>query len=295
MSRAIIKNFYFHNSNVKGAGEIAELFKSGILSDPERWQSVLPAKKIDNLLDGIESRLKIRMSELSLGIYKAIKNGPDAFITDKDEVYLFTGFAEIETTDKIINAITVNKDRLVSPTLFHNSVHNTPLGYWAIIEKKHNYCVTVSDGMETGLSFINFFRYIFETLPRAVIAAGDEWSRFLELDKENLYDLPAYNISYILEKSADKGIKYLGCYKDADDLISSGVCGGYNSIIADRDIFNTLKKSYKTKTVITDYPLVMDAPCGVILKFAMPSILEMDKALVVQKTVRGIYIFDFEA
>lgn len=62
-----------------------------------------------------------------------------------------TGDTEV-LTDICVTLTT--EDRLVSPTKFHNSVHNAPAGYWSIAVKSHqpansiaNYQATVASGL----------------------------------------------------------------------------------------------------------------------------------------------------
>lgn len=43
---------------------------------------------------------------------------------------------DLEITDKLCHALTL-PDRPVSPTNFHNSVHNAPAGYWSIATHSH--------------------------------------------------------------------------------------------------------------------------------------------------------------
>jgi len=50
--------------------------------------------------------------------------------TDMAAVFV-SAIGEIQTTDKLCEAITA-QDFPLSPTLFHNSVHNTAAGYWSI-------------------------------------------------------------------------------------------------------------------------------------------------------------------
>jgi hypothetical protein len=52
---------------------------------------------------------------------------------------------DIDIVDKICEALTM-ADRPVSPTHFHNSVHNAPAGYWAIATGSHLASISMSAG-----------------------------------------------------------------------------------------------------------------------------------------------------
>lgn len=59
-----------------------------------------------------------------------------------------TGFGELQTSSKILNALITND--FVSPTDFQNSVHNTPISYSSIIYKSHKEMLTISCGDTTS-------------------------------------------------------------------------------------------------------------------------------------------------
>ena len=50
---------------------------------------------------------------------------------------------DLETVDKILQALTT-PDKPVSPTLFHNSVHNAPAGYWSIATRNQSASTSIS-------------------------------------------------------------------------------------------------------------------------------------------------------
>lgn len=57
---------------------------------------------------------------------------------------------ELQTTDTLCQAI-ANESYPLSPTLFHNSVHNTAAGYWSIAVKTHQPMQAMS-GLDDGLA-----------------------------------------------------------------------------------------------------------------------------------------------
>ena len=132
-----IRDIHFINSNVSSLDSLREMYSNGLFSAVKLPENL--SQEIPGLSDNIKSPLKRRMSQLSLGVYQALQNGGAKNLREDDEIYLFTSFAEIDTSNKIIADLELNQSKLVSPVLFHNSVHNTPLGYYTIINKYHNY------------------------------------------------------------------------------------------------------------------------------------------------------------
>jgi len=160
-----------------------EKFDNGFFNNPSLWNEEIDTTLPKKITDSINSPLKKRMSDISKGIFYVLNKTTEGNIKEDDEIYLFSGFSEINTTNDIIKSITVNKDRLVSPTLFHNSVHNTPLGYFTIIKGLNNYSTVISDGVLTNLSFINFIKNIVKLGKEIIVATGEEFSNFFLLDR----------------------------------------------------------------------------------------------------------------
>jgi 3-oxoacyl-(acyl-carrier-protein) synthase len=112
---------------------------------------------------GEESKKKLptlvrrRMSRLaamaSLSIDEALRGAAVDVERAREEIGLVfgTGYGELDTTSRIFLA---GLDENMSPTLFHNSVHNAPLGYAGIITGIRGPSVTVSDGHVSGESAV---------------------------------------------------------------------------------------------------------------------------------------------
>ena len=119
-TKSLITDINYYTSSIKNSSDLKKLYAQGILHTTEK--ELFP-QSIDGIMDGVDSRLKTRMSKLSLEIFHALGNSVSKDLAPTEEIYLFTSFAEIETTKLIIEDIVINKSRLISPTLFHNSVH----------------------------------------------------------------------------------------------------------------------------------------------------------------------------
>ena len=288
-----IKDIVFLNSNSKNKDDYYKLFNEGLFSDQGKWNNYKLYNKIDGMGNDIDSRLRNRMSDLSLGVYNVLENGPGKDIQEDNEFCLFTGFGEIETTDKILKNIIIDKYSHVSPTLFHNSVHHTSLGYYTIIKKIHNPCMTISDGLKTNLSFINYIKLRIQLNKVMIIVGGDESSSFFNLDKNNpLTIVPSYVAYKILPKS-DKGFSFGGIVDNFEDLINLDSFKKSKYIFADKDTFIKLKEKIADKEIITEYPIVQDNPCGVIFRLAFPFYFNIKGlSLVVDKVNDKIFYFE---
>lgn len=287
---AYIKDIHFINSAVSSLDDLKEMYKSGVFSKTELSENL--SQEIPGLYDNIKSPLKRRMSQLSLGIFQALQNGGAKNLREDDEIYLFTSFAEIDTSNKIIADLELNNSKLVSPVLFHNSVHNTPLGYYTIINKLQNYCLAVSDGINTGKSFVDLIKFLVKVNSQFVIAAGDEYSPFYDLEIKYDYQLFPHFISYKIEKSTieQKGFFLKlewGTWQDVIDSVS-----GYDRIIADKESFIKLKDNTNAE-LLTDYPIVADSPISITTRLALPFILEFSgKTAVIGQCDEKYFLFE---
>lgn len=285
-----IRDIHFINSNVSSLDSLREMYSNGLFSDVKLPENL--SQEIPGLSDNIKSPLKRRMSQLSLGVYQALQNGGAKNLREDDEIYLFTSFAEIDTSNKIIADLELNQSKLVSPVLFHNSVHNTPLGYYTIINKYHNYCLAVSDGINTGKSFVDLIKFLVRVNPEFVIVAGDEYSSFYDLEVKYKYQLYPSFVSYKIQKNVNeqKGffLKHENC---SWEQIKSFLCD-YEHVFADKESFIELKDKVNAE-LQTDYPIVGDAPISIITRLALPFILNLHGKTAVIGHFKGKY-FLFE-
>ncbi|MCG8569574.1 MAG: beta-ketoacyl synthase chain length factor [Spirochaetes bacterium] len=292
MQRLNICQPCFINSISKQSQDLKKLFAEGFFDQEDLWQKYPLAERISDLKNGIQSSLTKRMSQLSLGVYQALSQGGAKDLREDDEIYFFTCFAEIDTTNTMIHNITVEQDSLVSPTLFHNSVHNTPLGYFTIINKAHNYCTTISEGLDTNLAFVEFLKYILKIPKRYIIVAGDEYSPFLKLDPTKKLDLYPFYCSFVLDTTQSKGIKYLGEFQSFNHPDVADKLDQANAVFVNHAIYQSVKKQFSQKTY-TEYPLMRDNPCGIIVRLILPVLLDLQGSSIVIEEIKGRY-FIFE-
>jgi hypothetical protein len=265
------------SGSIRSLSDVAAANDCKVFSDPDKFGYFDEAPK-ESLAQYVDSPLRKRMSGLSIGIYACL-NQIKSSITPDEQMYLFSGCAEIETTNKIIKAIINEQSSIVSPTLFHNSVHNTPLGYFTVINKMHNYCTTVSDGLDTNKSFADFLRLRIQ-LPGSFIAtAGEDSSEFYSLDTtRDITIRPAY-IAYRITPSK-RGISILDRVNDLDKIDYSM----YQNVITDKATFDILNG--KVSHLYTDWAITADMPCSLVFRLAMHNILGWTgRTLVIDKTV----------
>ncbi len=292
MYKSYITDIAFINSNTRSGNELNNLFKDGFFSNEKKWETYNLSNDIQALYEGINSRLKNRMSQLSLGVYNVLENGPGKNLKEDEEIFLFTGFGEIDTTDKIIKSILIEKFNLVSPTLFHNSVHHTSLGYYTIVKNVHNTCATISDGVCTNLSFINYIKKREKINKPFIIVGGEEYSKFYELDKINNYKIAPAFVSYRIIQDQNKGFNFCGIFNNLEELFKNDSFKKAGTILTDKNTFLKIKKSIDKK-VLTEYPLVLDNPCGIILRLAFPFYFNIKgTSLVIEETNNKFYCFE---
>ncbi|MCK4798057.1 MAG: hypothetical protein KAT05_11780, partial [Spirochaetes bacterium] len=260
--------------------------------DEKKWQNYNLLNVIKGLGNSINSRLRNRMSQLSLGVFNVLENGPGRNLSVNEEICLFNAFGEIETTNKIIKGIILDNYSLVSPTLFHNSVHHTSLGYYTIIKSIHNSCVAISDGLSTNFSFINYIKMREQINSSFIIASGEEYSSFFELDQTmSLKIIPAF-VSYRVTPLTEKGFCYAGVVNSLEDLKQLEIYKKALTIFADKETFFILKSDVD-KRVITEYPIILDNPCGIIFRLAVPFYFKIKGlSLVIERVKNKIYYFE---
>lgn len=290
-----ISDISFLNSNSLTGNDFLELFSNGLFEDEKKWEQYKLSKDIKKIFQSVDSKLKNRMSQLSLGIYKAIDNGPGGNTDNEEEICLFTGFGEIETTNEIVKNITIDNFSHVSPTLFHNSVHHTSLGYYTIIKEKHNPCLTISDGLETNKSFINYIKLRQNITKSIIIASGEEFSNFLELDMNQSISIVPSFTAYRIKTNSEKGFSFGKFCDSLDEIKALEAYIKAKTVVADRLSFIELKKTVKDKKILTEYPIILDNPCGLIFRLAFPFYFDIKgNSIIIEKINNKYFYFEVE-
>jgi len=282
------------NSGIKTQKEFIDMHNKGIFQNNQLWINNKLTKTINELGSSLPPRLKNRMSLLSIGVCDALDRGAGKDLKENEEIILFTCFGEIDTTNTIIKNIILDNYEHVSPTLFHNSVHHTSLGYFTIFKGFNNWCTTISDGLKTNLSFINFLNNNLLLNQSFAVVHGDEYSEFNNLDKNIQLELFPVFISYRVKVSgSSSGFKFINCFNSFEELSESEIFKISDNIFTGEAVFFKFKKSGINKNIFTEYPLVLDNPCGIIYRLAMPFYLNIKGiSLVIENINKKYYCYE---
>lgn len=132
---------YIHNLSVIAPGMMGMAQARPILRGEADWEFMAMDKLVPDMLPPNERRRTTALIKL------ALKAGQEAMPEQATATEFASVFAssegDLEITDKICRALLL-ADKPVSPTQFHNSVHNAPAGYWAIAARSQQPSVSLS-------------------------------------------------------------------------------------------------------------------------------------------------------
>jgi hypothetical protein len=117
-----------------------------VLSGKAQWQSTELPKLTPQLLPANERRRTTPYIKLALQV------ADEANIKDKQLPAVFASSnGDFQIANTICDTLTM-QPKFISPTQFHNSVHNAPSGYWAIAAKSAAASTSISTGDSTYAS-----------------------------------------------------------------------------------------------------------------------------------------------
>lgn len=138
-----MKPVYIKTLSLAAPGLIGLEQAMPVLTGKSQWQTSEFPKLIPQLLPANERRRVTSYIKLALHVADeanlADKALPAVFASSNGDFYI---------TDHICNTLTMNP-KYISPTQFHNSVHNAPSGYWAIAAKSPAASTSISTGDST--------------------------------------------------------------------------------------------------------------------------------------------------
>lgn len=138
-----MKPVYINTLSLAAPGLIGLEQAMPVLTGKSQWQTSEFPKLIPQLLPANERRRVTSYIKLALHVADeanlADKALPAVFASSNGDFYI---------TDHICNTLTMNP-KYISPTQFHNSVHNAPSGYWAIAAKSPAASTSISTGDST--------------------------------------------------------------------------------------------------------------------------------------------------
>lgn len=286
----MIEDIFFLNDKADTKDKFIDLFEKGYFSDESLFEELILNNEINGLMDGISSRMKYSMSKFALGIYNVLDKGPGKNLTPEDEIYLFSGFTEIEAVNKIGKLI-MEEDYKINPALFPNSVNHIALCYYTIFKKISNYTVAITDGINTNYSFINFINNMHTIKQNYIIATGEIQSDFFTYESDNELKISPSFAAYKVGDQGDNGFRFIEKCESLDAFIKKNYYNTSQSIFCDRDSFTLLKKT--GKNLYTDYPINKENPCGIAMRLAFPFYFDIKgKSLVIDKFKEIFYIYE---
>ena len=138
-----ISPVYINTISIAAPGLIGLEQALPVLTGKTHWHTSDFPKLVPQLLAANERRRITPYIKLALYVANEA-NLPDETLT----AVFASSNGDFSITDHICNTLTMNP-KYVSPTQFHNSVHNAPAGYWAIAAKSTAASTSISTGDST--------------------------------------------------------------------------------------------------------------------------------------------------
>jgi len=132
----------------------------GILKGDIKWMPIELSRMIPSALPANEARRTTTVIRLALKVIETIDQEANT------SVVFASSEGDLDITDKICKAL-ATKEKMVSPTLFHNSVHNAPAGYFSISANMKTPSVSLSAGDNT------FSAGLIEAISQVLIENND--------------------------------------------------------------------------------------------------------------------------
>lgn len=138
-----MRSVYINTLSLAAPGMIGLEQAMPVLTGVTQWQASEFPKLVPQFLPANERRRVTPYIKLVLHV------ADEANLTDKSLAAVFASSnGDFYITDHICNTLTMNPKH-ISPTQFHNSVHNAPSGYWAIAAKSPAASTSISTGDST--------------------------------------------------------------------------------------------------------------------------------------------------
>jgi len=138
-----MKPVYINTLSIAAPGLVGLEQAIPVLTGKTQWQTSEFPKLVPQLLPANERRRITSYIKLALHVADEAnipgKALPAVFASSNGDFYI---------TDHICNTLTMDPKH-ISPTQFHNSVHNAPSGYWAIAAKSPAASTSISTGNMT--------------------------------------------------------------------------------------------------------------------------------------------------
>ena len=138
-----MKPIYINTLSIAAPGLIGLEQALPILKGENTWQTIDFPKLAPQLLPANERRRMTNYIKLAIHVADEA-NHPDKLLP----AVFASSNGDCQITDHICNSLS-QTPKFISPTQFHNSVHNAPSGYWAIAAKSPAASTSISTGDST--------------------------------------------------------------------------------------------------------------------------------------------------
>ena len=244
------KNIYVNGVSVVAPGMEKPDELQGILKGNVKWMPIELSRMIPSALPANEARRTTTVIRLALKVIETIEYRPNT------SVVFASSEGDLDITDKICKALST-KEKMVSPTLFHNSVHNAPAGYFSIAADMKTPSVSLSAGDNT------FSAGLVEAVSQVLVESGDvllvsyDNTTPADLDDFRHFDYP---VGIALLLSANKKSSTIGsidvsvinekmdvtqCFNDSLEILRVG-----NPIGLGLPLVESLIKGVETEVII---------------------------------------------
>lgn len=204
---------------VKGVGIVAPGMHDWqqarqVLRGEEPWSATPLEKLTPALLPPNERRRTTQLIKLALQAAEAAQQHSAIDASELASVFTSSG-GDTFIVDRLCDALTL-PERPVSPTQFHNSVHNAPAGYWAIAGKTQRFSTSISAGAASFASgLMEAMSYIMvESKPVLLIAYDVALPEPLD-SFGNCHE--HFAAALVLAAEGEPGIATLALAENADD------------------------------------------------------------------------------
>jgi len=142
----VTQKIYINKFSIIAPGLVNEEKSLEVLQGKQLWQPEPLPNFVSNLLPANERRRTTPIIKIALEAAQSLLKEDDQL------AQMATVFAssdgDLGIDDKICQAL-LETEKMISPTQFHNSVHNAPAGYWAIAAGMNSASVSLSAGNGT--------------------------------------------------------------------------------------------------------------------------------------------------
>lgn len=174
-----MKHIYINSLSIAAPNLLGLQQALPVLTNKEQWQTTEFSKLAPQLLPANERRRMTSYIKLALHVTD------EANITDQSLASVFASSnGDFFITNHVCNTLTMSP-KYVSPTQFHNSVHNAVSGYWAIAANSPAASTSISSGDSTFSSGLIEAVTQVLTLEEDVLYVAYDYPATAPLDKFN--------------------------------------------------------------------------------------------------------------